>query len=223
MPLIANDLDTYCERHSYTPSQTLQALYHATHDRSDWAVMLVGPLEASLLRLLVQMSGAHRVLEIGTFTGYSALAMAEALPANGQLITLDVNPESTAIAEEFWAQSPHGHKIDLCLGPALETLEQLDGSFDLIFIDADKHNYPHYWQACVPRLNPGGLIVVDNVFLGGHALNPDSETAAAVDQMNRMAHSDPRVETTMLSVRDGVLIGRRLGAVTSQRSPFETF
>ena len=104
----------------------------------------------------------------------------------------------------------HGHKIELKLGAALETLPQIKGQFDLIFIDADKHNYPHYWEACVPMLNPGGLIVVDNVFLGGRALNPESETATAVDGMNRRAHEDTRVECTMLSVRDGFLIGRQI-------------
>lgn len=210
MPLVSNDIDTYCERHSHSPSSVLNDLFHATHERTDWAIMLVGPLEASVLRMLIQTSGAKRVLELGTFTGYSALAMAEALPADGQLITLDMDEETTAIGKEFWALSPHGYKIELKLGAALETLPQIEGSFDLVFIDADKHNYPHYWEACVPLLNSGGLIVVDNVFLGGRALNPESEAAVAVDGMNKRAHEDPRVECTMLSVRDGMLVGRRL-------------
>ncbi|MGE3726486.1 MAG: O-methyltransferase [Candidatus Sericytochromatia bacterium] len=209
MPLIANELDTYCERHSHSPSPLLEELFQATHARTEWAIMLVGPLEASVLRMLIQTSGAKRVLELGCFTGYSALAMAEALPADGHLITLDTDPDTTAIAQEFWARSPHGSKIELKLGAALDTLPQLEGTFDLIFIDADKHNYPHYWEACVPMLNPGGLIVVDNVFLGGRALNPESETAAAVDNMNKRAAQDPRVECTMLSIRDGMLVGRR--------------
>ena len=210
MPLVANTVDHYCERHSKSPSTALQRLAQATHERSEWAIMLVGAVEASFLQLLIKTQGAQRVLEIGTFTGYSALAMAEALPEHGELITLDINEDSTAIAREFWAQSPHGHKISLQLGTALESLNHLEGHFDLIFIDADKHNYPHYWEACVPRLNPGGLIVVDNVFLGGQALNPENEVAAAVDQMNQMAHADPRVDTTMLSIRDGILVGRRI-------------
>ena len=210
MALVANDVDKYCERHSHSPSDILNELFQATHERTEWAIMLVGPLEASVLRMLIQTSAAKRVLEIGTFTGYSALAMAEALPADGELITLDIDEETTAIGKEFWARSPHGHKIELKLGPALEVLPQIQGKFDLIFIDADKHNYPHYWEACVPLLNPGGLIVVDNVFLGGRALNPESETAAAVDSMNRRAHEDSRVECTMLSVRDGMLVGRRV-------------
>jgi caffeoyl-CoA O-methyltransferase len=210
MALVANDIDTYCERHSHSPSQVLNDLFKATHERTEWPIMLVGPLEASVLRMLIHTSGAKRVLELGTFTGYSALAMAEALPADGQLITLDMDEETTAIAQEFWARSPHGSKIELKLGAALETLPHIEGKFDLIFIDADKHNYPHYWEACVPMLNPGGLIVVDNVFLGGRALNPESEVAAAVDGMNKRAHEDTRVECTMLSIRDGMLVGRRI-------------
>ncbi|MEZ0367868.1 MAG: O-methyltransferase, partial [Candidatus Sericytochromatia bacterium] len=209
MPLVANDIDIYCERHSHSPSPVLDELFKATHERTEWAIMLVGPLEASVLRMLIQTSGARRVLELGTFTGYSALAMAEALPPDGQLITLDTDAETTAIGKEFWALSPHGDKIESRIGAALDLLPQLEGKFDLIFIDADKQNYPHYWEACVPMLNPGGLIVVDNVFLGGRALNPDSAVSAAVDGMNKRAHQDPRVECTMLSVRDGMLVGRR--------------
>jgi len=206
MPLIQNEIEDYCEAHSHQPSELLQALYKATHERTDLPIMLVGGLEASLLRLLVHLSKARRILEIGTFTGYSALAMAEALPADGEIITCDVNPESTAIAQEYWAQSSHGAKIQLRLGPALETLASLEGQFDMIFIDADKHNYPHYWEACIPRLNPGGLMVADNVFLGGRVLAPEGEAAEAMDQMNKMALADTRVECSMLSVRDGVLL-----------------
>ncbi|MBF2053471.1 MAG: class I SAM-dependent methyltransferase [Candidatus Sericytochromatia bacterium] len=206
MPLNPNELEAYCEAHSHTPSADLQALEKATHEQTDMPIMLVGGLEASLLRLLVRLSHARRILEIGTFTGYSALAMAEVLPAGGELITCDVNPESTAIARQFWAQSSHGEKISLKLGPALETLSTLDGAFDMIFIDADKTAYPAYWEACVPRLAPGGLLVVDNVFLGGQVLQPDSEAAQAVHRMNQMAQADERVECSMLSVRDGVLL-----------------
>ena len=209
MSLIANAVDLYAERHSYPASEVLNALFAATHQRTDAPIMLIGALEASVLRLLIQTSGARRVLELGTFTGYSALAMAEALPPDGQVITLDVTAETTAIAQEFWAHSPHGAKIEARLGPALTLLPGLKGSFDLIFIDADKHNYPHYWEACVPLLNPGGLIVVDNVFLDGRVFNPESEAAVAVDQMNKRAARDPRVECAMLSVRDGLLVGRR--------------
>lgn len=210
MALHADQLDDYCTAHSHHTSAVLQELHEATHARTDMPIMLVGPLEASLLRMLVSLSGAQRILEIGTFTGYSALAMAEALPDNGELITLDVSAETTAIGQEYWKKSPHGHKIQLKLGSALESLAHIEETFDMIFIDADKENYPHYWEACVPRLNPGGLLVVDNVFLGGRVLNPEIDAAIAVDNMNKMAQADPRVECSMLTVRDGVLLARRV-------------
>lgn len=210
MPLIPNEIDAYCEAHSQPSSELLQRLYDATHERTDMPIMLIGPFEASLLRMLVKMNRVQRVLEIGTFTGYSALAMAEALPEDGELITLDVSEESTAIAQEFWDQSPHGHKIQLRLGPALESLESIEGHFDLVFIDADKHNYPQYWEACVPRLNAGGLILLDNAFLGGRVLNPEGEAAEAMDRANKMALADERVECCLLSVRDGLMLARRV-------------
>lgn len=210
MALHADELDNYCTDHSQTTSSVLQELHEATHARTDMPIMLVGPLEASLLRMLVSLTGAKRILEIGTFTGYSALAMAEALPDDGELITLDVSAETTAIGQEYWGKSPHGHKIHLKLGSALESLKHIDGTFDMVFIDADKDNYPHYWEACVPRLNQGGLMVVDNVFLGGRVLAPEVDAAIAVDRMNKMAQADPRVECSMLTVRDGVLLARRL-------------
>jgi caffeoyl-CoA O-methyltransferase len=210
MALHADQLDHYCTAHSQTTSTVLQELHEATHARTDMPIMLVGPLEASFLRMLVSLTGAQRILEIGTFTGYSALAMAEALPDHGELITLDVSAETTAIGQEYWEKSPHGHKIHLQLGSALESLQHIEGNFDLIFIDADKDNYPHYWEACVPRLNPGGLLIVDNVFLGGRVLAPEIDAAIAVDTMNKMAQADPRVECSMLTVRDGVLLARRL-------------
>ena len=210
MALQPDIIDLYCEQHSHPTSEVLNHLHEATHARTELPIMLVGPLEASLLRMLVGLSGAQRILEIGTFTGYSALAMAEALPEHGELITLDVSEETTNIAREYWQHSPHGHKIQLRLGHALETLQQIDGTFDLIFIDADKENYPNYWEACVGRLNPGGLMVVDNVFLGGRVIQPEIEAAHAVDAMNKMAQADPRVECSMLSVRDGVLLARRV-------------
>lgn len=210
MALTPNEIDQYCEAHSHPTSDILQALYKATHARTEFPIMLVGPLEASLLRMLVKMNAVKRILEIGTFTGYSALAMAEALPDDGEIITLDVNEATTNIAKEFWAQSPHGKKISLKLGPALESLNDIEGQFDMVFVDADKHNYPHYWEACVPRLKPGGFMALDNAFLGGRVLNPESEAAMAMDKVNKMALEDPRVESCLLSVRDGLMLARRI-------------
>ena len=119
--------------------------------------MQVGPVEGRFLQLLARLVGAKRILEIGMFTGYSALMMAEALPDDGELTTCDVNPEAEAVAKRFFAQSPHGKKIRIRMGPALQTLELLSGPFDLVFIDADKESYPSYWEAVVPKVRAGGL------------------------------------------------------------------
>ncbi|HEY9843838.1 MAG: O-methyltransferase [Candidatus Sericytochromatia bacterium] len=207
MKFVAEEINQYCEAHSYPVSELLQTLAAKTRADVPGAIMLVGTLEGRLLRLLVRLSQARRVLEIGTFTGYSALSMAEALPDDGELISCDINAETTQLAQETWNQSPHGPKIKLKLGPALETIAGLSGSFDMVFVDADKTNYSNYWQACVPKLRPGGLIVVDNVLWSGRALDPKEESDHAIAALNELASRDDRVETVMLPVRDGMLLG----------------
>jgi caffeoyl-CoA O-methyltransferase len=169
-------------------------------------IMMVGPMEAALLRLLVQLAGARRVLEVGTFTGYSAMAMAEGLPEDGRLVTLDISEEWTAIARKHWATSPHGDKIELRLGPAAETLKALEGPFDVAFIDADKEAYPGYWDAIVPMLRPGGIMIVDNVLAGGRVVEPDDPRATAMAAFNDKVRADARVQPVMLPIRDGVTI-----------------
>jgi caffeoyl-CoA O-methyltransferase len=168
--------------------------------------MQVGHLEGAFLRLLARLVRARRILEIGTFTGYSALVLAEGLPAGGRLITCDVNPETGRIARRFWNRSSHGGKIRLSLGPALQTLRALKGPFDFIFIDADKENYIRYWDACLPKLRRGGLIAVDNVLWSGRVLAPRDATDRAIVAFNKRVARDRRVETVMLTLRDGVTL-----------------
>lgn len=206
MKFVAPEINAYCEAHSNPVSALLTALASETRDQRQDAMMLTGNLEGNLLRLLIRLSGARRVLEIGTFTGYSALAMAEALPAGGQLITCDVNPETSAIAKRYWDQSPHGSKIEQRMGPALDTIAGLADGIDLVFIDADKSNYGNYWEACLPKLRSGGLMVVDNVLWSGRVLNPEAESDHAIAALNDRAVSDERVECVMLPVRDGMLL-----------------
>lgn len=206
MKFVAEEIHQYCEQHSLAVSPLLEKLAAETRAQVPYAQMLVGVLEGRLLRLLVHLSQARRILEIGTFTGYSALTMAEALPEDGRLITCDINAETTSRAQAAWNQSPHGDKIELRLGPALETLATLEGDFDMIFIDADKTNYGHYWEACLPRLRPGGLLVVDNVLWSGRVLDPQDESDHAIAALNDLASRDARVETVMLPVRDGMLL-----------------
>jgi caffeoyl-CoA O-methyltransferase len=168
--------------------------------------MQVGRLEGTFLRLLVKLARARRVLEVGTFTGYSALMMAEGLPDDGELITCDIDPNAAAMAREFFARSPHGKKIHLRMGPALETLKTLQGPFDLAFIDADKTNYSAYYDAVVPLLRSGGLLVADNTLWSGRILNPVDPSDHALVAFNKKVAADPRVDKALLTVRDGMML-----------------
>lgn len=209
--ILPKPIDDYCAAHSSTPSVLLRELEAYTIKNCALPQMLVGALEGSLLAMLVRLSGARRVLEIGMFTGYSALTMAEALPEDGELISCDINPETSAIAQSFFDRSPHGRKIAVRLGPALETLKTLvaDEPFDMVFIDADKENYGVYYDATLALLRSGGLIVADNVLWSGRVLEPKEKSDHALLEFSRKVHVDPRVEKTMLSVRDGVLLIRK--------------
>ncbi|MBI3548002.1 MAG: class I SAM-dependent methyltransferase [Elusimicrobia bacterium] len=199
-------VDAYAAAHCAKESPLLKALVRQTRLTTAAPQMQVGRLEGAFLRLLVRMTRARRVLEIGTFTGYSALAMAEGLPSGGRLVTCDVDPVATALARKYWSKSAHGRKIELRLGPALDTLKRLPGPFDLAFIDAEKTNYLRYWEAVVPRMRRGGLIAVDNVLWSGSVLAPKEPSARTIAALNRRAASDRRVETALLTVRDGVLL-----------------
>jgi len=207
---IKDDIARYCRDHTTAESALVAKLERETHDSTDDPGMLVGRVEGTFLKLLVRMTNARRVLEIGTFTGYSALMMAEALPDDGRLITCDVDGETTRIARRYWSACPHGSKIELKLGPALDTLRELDGPFDLVFIDADKENYNGYWDACVPKVRPGGVIAADNVLWSGRVLDPKKESDRALAAFNERVRNDPRVEAAMLTVRDGVTVACKL-------------
>jgi caffeoyl-CoA O-methyltransferase len=159
-----------------------------------------------LLKNLVRLSGAKRVLEIGTFTGYSALAMAEGLPDDGVLVTCDVDPKATAIARSFWDRSPHGRKIALKLAPALDTIATLQDGIDVVFIDADKRNYIRYWDACLPKVRAGGVLLADNVLWSGAVLDPKTDDDRALAAFNEHVMRDARVELVMLPIRDGITL-----------------
>ena len=172
--------------------------------------MQVGRLEGTFLKMLVALTRARCVLEIGMFTGYSALMMAAGLPEDGRLVTCDIDPESEAMARSFFARSPHGHKIEIRMGPALDTLAVLPGPFDLVFIDADKTSYPAYYEAAVERVPSGGLIVIDNTLWSGAVLEPQDDDTRAIVEVARRVQADSRVENALLTVRDGMLLARRL-------------
>jgi caffeoyl-CoA O-methyltransferase len=200
------EIEKYCHDHTTGEDILFQTLEKETHDKTDNPGMLVGRIEGTFLKMLARMVNATRILEIGTFTGYSALMMAEALPDDGRLITCDIDEEVTKIARRYWASSPHGNKIDLRLGPALESINKLDGPFDLVFIDADKENYSEYWEACVPLVRQGGVIIADNVLWSGRVLDPQEESDRALAAFNTRVKNDPRVDAVMLTIRDGVTL-----------------
>lgn len=209
--IVSRRIEEYCLRHSTARAKLLQELEKYTRRHCDDPQMLIGPHEGALLAMLVRLTGARRVLEIGTFTGYSAQCMAEALPRNGRLVTCEIKPRHAEIAQSFFDRSPHGRKIKLRLGPALKTLASLPRSvkFDFVFLDADKENYVNYYKAILPRLRPGGLIVADNVLWSGRVLAPKNKTDRAVVAFNKYVRRDKRVECVMLPVRDGVSLIRK--------------
>jgi caffeoyl-CoA O-methyltransferase len=206
-------VEQYATEHTSPEPAHLQELAEETRTATDAPGMMVGRLEGRLLTALVAMLRPRLVLEIGTFTGYSALSMAEALPPDGRIITCDISEKHLEIAGRHIRSSPYASSIDVRLGPALETIETLDGPFDLVFIDADKPSYPRYYEAVLPKLAPGGVILVDNVLWSGEVVDgvgdPDDENVAAIRELNDRVAADERVECVMLTVRDGVNLIRR--------------
>jgi caffeoyl-CoA O-methyltransferase len=205
------DIERYALEHTTPEPEPLRALAEETRRTLASHGMMVGPLEGRFLATLVGVAGARRVLEIGMFTGYSALSMAAALPPGGQVVTCEVDPDRAAIARRHIEASPWADRIEIRMGPALDTLATLDGPFDLVFVDADKREYARYYDAALPLLADRGLMVVDNVLWGGKVLDgadPDDDTRA-IAAFNDMVAADPRVETVMLTIRDGVSLIRR--------------
>ena len=188
----------------------LEELVSVTQERfGQEARMLSGQLEGTLLQMLIASMRARRVLEIGTFTGFSAQMMAAALPDDGELITCDVDPQAIEVARSFFQRSPHGHKISLREGPALETMRSLDPPFDLIFIDADKESYIAYYEEALRPLAPTGVIAVDNVLWSGRVLDPKEERDRAIVAFNEHVSRDKRVVNVILTVRDGIMLIRK--------------
>jgi caffeoyl-CoA O-methyltransferase len=204
------DLDAYLEASVTPPARHLADLQAATVATQTSTEMLSGPVAGRLLEFLVWVSGATRVLEIGTYTGYSALMMAGALGEGGRITTLELDPDRAAFAREHLDRSPGGDRVEVLVGPALETLRTLDGPYDLVFIDADKTGYPDYFEAALALLAPRGVIVMDNMLRDGRVLEPggDEGTVALRDLGARLA-ADPRVVSVLLPVRDGMTLVRR--------------
>ncbi len=214
LTLLSPDLAAYVEDHAPAEAALLTELKEATYDQLEDPQMQVGRVEGALLRLLAMTVGARRVVEIGTFSGYSTLSLAAGVSEGGRVITCDIDPVATDLAKTFWGRSAHGHKIDLRLGPALDTLKTLaqdDEPIDLAFIDADKTSYEAYWEALVPMMRVGGLIVADNTLWSGKVLHPTDPSDHALVAFNARVRADARVDAVLLSVRDGVMLARKRG------------
>ena len=203
-------IEDYTERCSTPLSGVHDKLWVETYAKTHRPGMMVGPVVAQFFKMLAAMIGARRILEIGMFTGYSALAWAEALPKDGRVVTCEINPEAVEIAKRNFAESPHGSKIEIKLGPALESLKLIYGIFDLCFIDADKENYGAYYDRCMELVRPRGLIILDKALRGGRVLDPTDPATQAVDALNKRIRNDPRVENVLLPVRDGIMLVRKL-------------
>jgi len=209
MDFVNEDIENYAYDHTQIESDILWRLEMETYDQLEIPQMLTGRIEGRLLKMLAQLVEARRIVEVGTFGGYSAISMAEALPEDGYIVTCEIDPVAIQFAKRFFDESPHGKKIVLEEGPALDTLKKLSGSFDMAFIDADKENYLNYYEALLPMMRSGGLIVVDNVLWSGRVLNPQETSDYAIHKFNQRVRYDHRVEKVMLTIRDGVSLLRK--------------
>jgi caffeoyl-CoA O-methyltransferase len=212
IPLVGEALDAYIHAHTTAEGELFERLRDETHAALACPEMQVGRVEGQFLRMIVQVTGARRVVEIGTYSGYSALAMASGLPEGGRLVTCDIDPDATRVARRYFDQSPWGGRIEIRLGPAADTLRAAAAAgerFDLAFIDADKVGYVEYWEAVLPLLPAGGVILADNTLWSGRVLAPSEDSDRAIVRFNAHVRADPRVEHVLLSVRDGVMFARK--------------
>lgn len=214
MEFIDPALLAYCEAHTSEEAPLLQKIVRETQLKVMRPRMLSGHLQGKLLELFVKMLRPKTILEIGTYTGYSCLCMAKGLDPDGKLITLDINDELEKMVRGFFDESGYGSQIDYRLGNALAIIPELEGPFDLVFIDADKANYAAYYDLVIDKLSQGGFILADNVLWSGKVLPEgrkklDKNTAALLD-FNRKIQEDPRVENSLLPIRDGILMVRKL-------------
>lgn len=211
--LLSDELDAYVRAHSEPFDAVLERLTQRTQALGAVAGMQIGPDQAALLTMLVRLAGARSAVEVGTFTGTSALCIARGLAEGGRLVCCDVSEEWTAIARDAWAEAGVDDRIDLRIGPGADTLAALpgDASIDLAFIDADKPGYLTYYEELVPRLRPGGWIVADNTLWSGQVLDPadTSRETEALRAYNRRAVSDERVDTVLLALADGLTVSQK--------------
>lgn len=211
--LLDKNIDKYIENHTTPETDLLKALNRATHLKTFYPNMLSGSVQGKFLEMISYMIRPKYILEIGTFTAYSAIALAKGLAKGGKLITLEVNEEMETFAKEYISKSGMDDEIQLIMGDAVEIIPQLSEEFDLVFIDADKEQYVDYYELSITKLKPGGFILADNVLWNGKVLEADSKSdkeTRGIKAFNEYVKNDKRVEQVMLSVRDGLLLVRKL-------------
>jgi caffeoyl-CoA O-methyltransferase len=210
---LSPDVHAYMVAHGMPPDSIQRDLIEETAALGGVSLMQIAPEQAAFMTVLTRLVGARRAVEVGTFTGYSALAIARGLPADGKLVCCDVSEEWTAVARRYWERAGVGDRIELRLGPALDTLRALpaDDPIDLAFIDADKENYDHYYEELLARLRPNGVILVDNTLWMGSVVDParDDESTNAIRAFNDKVATDDRVDCVMLAVSDGLTLLRK--------------
>lgn len=213
MHFISEKLDDYIVNHSENEPELLQQLTRETYQKILQPRMLSGHYQGRVLSMISKLSNPKNILEIGTYTGYSALCLAEGMQASGALHTIDINEELVDFQRKYFEKSIYNNNIHQHLGDALDIIPKLDTSFDLVFIDADKENYPAYFNMVIDVLNPGGIILSDNVLWSGKVINslmPDDTSTKALLEYNTLLKEDIRVETVVLPIRDGLTISRKI-------------
>lgn len=215
MNLISKELEQYIEDHTTPETDVMKELNRATYLRTFYPNMLSGSIQGKFLEMISCMIQPDRVLEIGTFTGYSAIAFAKGLKKGGKVITIEINDEMESFIREFIAKAGMEDKIELLMGNAIELIPAMKETFDLVFIDADKEQYTAYYNLALEKLRPGGFILADNVLWNGKVLNPESKTdkeTQGIKTFNDFVKNDKRVEQVIVSLRDGLMLIRKLSS-----------
>lgn len=213
MDFLPKEIDKYSTDHTQSESELLSQLNRETHVKMLIPRMLSGHMQGRIISAISHMMRPKHILEIGTYTGYSALCFAEGLAENGKITTIDVNEELTPMAQKYFSKSKYANQIDFKIGNAVEVIPTLDGPFDLVFIDADKENYANYFDLVIDKVPSGGFILADNVLWSGNILKPVAEmdkSTLALHEFNQKVHQDSRVENVLFPIRDGIMVLRKL-------------
>lgn len=213
MHFISEQLESYIENHSESEPELLKQLNRETHQKILQPRMLSGAYQGRVLSMISKLVNPKYILEIGTYTGYSALCLAEGLQKDGELHTIDINEELADFQRKYFDASDYSEQIHQYIGDALKIIPTLDRTFDVVFIDADKENYVHYFHLVIDKLKPGGIILSDNVLWSGKVLEPlkkDDISTKEILEYNRLLKNDKRIETLMLPIRDGLTVSRKI-------------